>query len=319
MDKISVIVPCYNVEKYITECIESLLSQEICGFDLEIVCVNDASKDGTFGILREYEKQQEDLILLINLEENVGLGQARNIGLDYCTGDYIFFLDSDDLLEKNALQVLYSALIEGGYDFACGGFYLFGEEYSRKDLLNEEYTYHEASDNRIKFIADYICSNTACAKLFSKDFLFKNSIMFPEGLYMEDIYFWSMCVIYASSCIFLKDIVYGYRQNPTSIMNMKSKNIKAFDGYKVEEILCDELMKRGMWNQYKDILAPVYFMKAFIRPFEGMGEITEEKIDMLRTVKKSLLTRFPNFPDNPYVVSNKDAKFVSYIELFDSL
>ena len=101
MPKVSVIVPIYNVEKYLEKCINSLLSQTL--EDIQIILVNDGSKDNSGNIAKEYEKNNKDRVIYVE-KENGGLSDARNYGLKYATGDFIAFLDSDDYIEKKMLM-----------------------------------------------------------------------------------------------------------------------------------------------------------------------------------------------------------------------
>ena len=114
MPKVSVIVPIYNVEKYLEKCINSLLSQTL--EDIQIILVNDGSKDNSGNIAREYEKNNKNRIIYVE-KENGGLSDARNYGLKYATGDFIAFLDSDDYIEKNAYEEMYNKAIEENADY----------------------------------------------------------------------------------------------------------------------------------------------------------------------------------------------------------
>ena len=106
MDKISIIVPCYNVEKYVGKCIESLLAQTIGRDKLELIFINDASTDGTLRILKAYERMDPEHICVITYDENIKQGGARNIGLSYATGNYIGFVDADDWIEPDMYERL---------------------------------------------------------------------------------------------------------------------------------------------------------------------------------------------------------------------
>ena len=120
MPKVSVIVPIYNVEKYLEKCINSLLSQTL--EDIQIILVNDGSKDNSGNIAKECEKNNKNRIIYVE-KENGGLSDARNYGLKYATGDFIAFLDSDDYIEKNAYEeiyIVYYAINDAGS--------LFGQE-----------------------------------------------------------------------------------------------------------------------------------------------------------------------------------------------
>ena len=114
MPKVSVIVPIYNVEKYLEKCINSLLSQTL--EDIQIILVNDGSKDNSGNIAKECEKNNKNRIIYVE-KENGGLSDARNYGLKYATGDFIAFLDSDDYIEKNAYEEMYNKAIEENADY----------------------------------------------------------------------------------------------------------------------------------------------------------------------------------------------------------
>ena len=105
--KVSVIVPVYNVESYLEECLESLVNQTLK--DIEIICINDASTDNSLQILKEYKKKYSKLIQIIDLKKNVGLGYARNNGLDKAQGEYIAFVDSDDYVDVTMCEKTYIA------------------------------------------------------------------------------------------------------------------------------------------------------------------------------------------------------------------
>ena len=113
MSKLSVIVPVYNAEKYLSRCIDSLLNQEVVEY--EIVCVNDGSTDGSGAILREYKRKNPDVLMLIE-QENQGLPAARNIGMSVATGDIITFCDSDDYLIPGAYGYLLKNFWKEGID-----------------------------------------------------------------------------------------------------------------------------------------------------------------------------------------------------------
>lgn len=113
MNKVSIIVPVYNVEKYVSRCLESLISQTYK--NIEIIIVNDGATDKSRSICEEYEKK-DSRIKLIN-KENQGLGFARNTGLEYITGDYVLFVDSDDYVEKNLVEITYDLITKNNCDF----------------------------------------------------------------------------------------------------------------------------------------------------------------------------------------------------------
>ena len=114
-EKISVIIPCYNVEQYIDRCLASVAAQTIGLDKLEIICVNDASTDGTWQKLLAWERRYPQNILLVDCVQNGKLGQARNIGLAHASGDYVVFLDADDWMEPDSYEKLYQLI----RDYQC--------------------------------------------------------------------------------------------------------------------------------------------------------------------------------------------------------
>ena len=116
MLKISIIIPCYNVEKYIDKCMNSILNQTIGIENLEIILVDDKSTDNTVERLKQYEVAYPEQIMLILCEKNGRQGTARNIGMSYATGEYISFVDSDDWIRKDMYEILMTLIEETNAD-----------------------------------------------------------------------------------------------------------------------------------------------------------------------------------------------------------
>lgn len=133
--KVSIIVPVYNAEKYLTKCLESLVHQTYN--DIEILCVNDASIDSSKSIIELYSKY-DNRLMLIDLEKNCGPAKARNIALDKATGDYIMFVDSDDFIAENACEILVSVAIEKDADILVFGGHAFPDEYNAPDWIKQK-------------------------------------------------------------------------------------------------------------------------------------------------------------------------------------
>ena len=114
--KVSIIVPCYNVEKYVAVCLESIIAQSI-GFDqIELILVNDASTDHTLTILQEYEQRYDQSIILVDCLVNGKGGGARNTGMQYASADYVMFVDADDRLSLSAVEEMFQIAEEKGFD-----------------------------------------------------------------------------------------------------------------------------------------------------------------------------------------------------------
>ncbi len=178
---ISVIVPVYNVEKYLRECLDSVLFQSLC--NVEIICVEDGSTDQSLTILEAYSRENST-IRIIKHGQNFGLANSRNTGLDAANGEFVFFLDSDDLLySRDSLETLHSIAVADGSDEVIGGMVTLDEStneigygyhklYLKKELRRVQYSEH-------LFLFENVVS---CNKLINREFLLQNHIRFNSSL-----------------------------------------------------------------------------------------------------------------------------------------
>ena len=232
MPEISVIVPVYNVEKYLEPCLNSILMQDFQ--DFEVLLVEDGSTDGSLAICQRLEAEEEKIKLLRH-PQNRGLSAARNTGMEAASGKYICFVDSDDLLLSNALSLLHEAAEESGADVAYAGQYytpVFAEGSPAKvvelipcvaeDYPQERCFFPEELAKRLEIWLNRRVLDTAWNKLYRRDFIEVNSLRFDEGiLAMEDVWFSFRVLCLARSIVMLPDMFYLYRQNPDSIMHHK--------------------------------------------------------------------------------------------------
>lgn len=251
---ITVIVPVYNVEKYLKECIDSLLYQTEA-FD-EILLINDGSTDRSREIC-EYYNNNYVQIQLIN-QNNSGLSIARNVGIEHAKGDYIIFVDSDDFVERNMsyrLRIeLYLEEVEVLYYNANVQYDIETKE--KKDaflhasrLNNKEMT--GMSFFQESFPEHYTVS--ACVAVYQKKFLDKNHIRFPKGIYFED-HFWSLQVVTNAKKIkCISDRLYIRRCRENSIMSSKLNQKKCLDLVTKQDIIWTYLRENEVWSQYRDL------------------------------------------------------------------
>ena len=212
---ISVIIPVYNVEQYLHDCLDSVVAQSYS--DYEIICVNDGSTDGSHEILCEYQKKYSKIIV-IN-QQNKGLSGARNAGIVIAKGDYIFFLDSDDWIEPTTFEIL--ATKQNGEDLLCFNGRRFFENgkteepdagISDSQLSGWEY-YTKYALLKRKF--HFVCT---VLRLYRREYLLKNNLFFEEGIYHEDNLFTPLACYYAHSVKVIPDCLYIYRIREGSIM-----------------------------------------------------------------------------------------------------
>ncbi len=212
---LSIIVPVYNVEKYLRECLDSLVNQTLK--DIEIIVVNDASPDNSEAIVLEYATQ-DPRIVYIKHEENKRQGAARNTGMKAARGQYIAFVDGDDYVDKHLYQSVIDAFYKNPVNMVFIPLYIFNNE---KKLLS---IVHFGRKNLVHFDAQYHALDwaftIACDKVYLRQDLIDNKIYFPENTYWEDNPFW---VKYCSSLepfvavLPKKGPAYWYRRHPDSV------------------------------------------------------------------------------------------------------
>lgn len=214
MPKLSVIVPIYNSEKYLKECLDSLVNQTFK--DIEIICVNDGSTDNSLEIVKHFA-EKDSRIKVIN-QENKGQSAARNTGLKVANSNFITFIDSDDYIDLNTYEKVLNNNIDT--DIICFGIKVFG---------NSHYQQRNSDDNyyKIKYIGKQkitqeIILNTdvsVCNKIFRKEIVDKYGINFTEELYYEDAEFFFKYISCCQNAYFINKYFYHYRRLENSVMS----------------------------------------------------------------------------------------------------
>lgn len=210
MPSISIIIPVYNTERYLRECLDSIINQSFQ--DFEVICINDGSTDRSSDILNEYSKKDTRFII-IN-KKNEGQGVARNIGIEKANGKYLISVDSDDWLEKNALELLYNKIETDNVDILFFDYCRFYEASQKKTLIkytdiyktfeNEPFTSLQAG--KILFN-----TNSLLFKIYKTDFIKRNHIKYSNHKFMEDTPVYIKSMLYANKISCLSEAIYNYR------------------------------------------------------------------------------------------------------------
>ena len=229
MPKVSVIIPVYNVEKYLRECLDSVQSQTLR--DIEILCINDGSKDGSAEILAEYAKN-DDRFVVIN-QENSGVSASRNKAIKLAKGEFVTFMDSDDLYPKaDVLEKLYNKAKENDVLVSGGEFGQFvdGENPRVYDpKCGDEIGYIFAKEGICEY-KDYQFDFGFHRFIYNREFLLENELEFPIATYFEDPIFFVKTLAKAGRFYALKEITYGYRTKHTKSKWDKAKTKFVLDG-----------------------------------------------------------------------------------------
>lgn len=247
MPEISVIVPVYNMARYLPMCLQSVLEQTFS--DFELICIDDCSIDDSWSVLERYAAQDDRVQLFCN-EHNLGLSGTRNVGMSHAAGKYLFFLDADDFLEKEAFSILYERaerektdmiLFDYRHLFEKGARVWKKPEYINYDGL-EEKTYN--GQNLFgKLMEGHRFEVQACFKFYSIAFLRRYQLGFYENIWHEDFLFSFQCMMNAKRVACCNKILYNYRKRADGISNvLKEKRAQSYF------LVFLEVMR--YWNEY---------------------------------------------------------------------
>jgi len=238
MEKVSIIIPVYNIEQYIRKSVESAVNQTYS--DIEIIIVNDGSTDSSLKIVKEYARI-DSRIKIIN-KNNGGLSSARNAGLDQLSGSFILFLDGDDYLDRNAVSILLKPFIDNQIDISVGSadnIYLKGT----KDLFNDtSYRLQSETIKSIDAVKMYYEDKktillSSCFKLYRKE-LFDN-LRFNDGVIHEDAYIFPILFGRARNVALCSNILFHYVHRENSITSSKLTTKYIEEDLKYHRYLCD--------------------------------------------------------------------------------
>lgn len=217
--KISVIIPVYNSEKYLNQCIESLMQQTLN--EIEYIFINDASTDNSLSIIKKHAvNYPKRCIKIFDLQQNGGISNARNIGLKYATGEYITHCDSDDWIDKDAYKFLYDLAQKNNADIVT---YNYIHEYTNKQIVIEQ-PYSSNKDEIIIRMLNGSIFPALWSNIIKREIIYKHDLHFPNGLNMgEDLYF-NIRAYYYSKVIISTDIpFYHYRHTENSTCVRRSR------------------------------------------------------------------------------------------------
>lgn len=301
MTKVSIIVPVYNVYQYLDKCLSSLKDQTLN--DIEFIIVNDGTKDDSQTIIDKYVKSDNRFKSYI--KANGGLGDARNYGINYATGEYIGFLDADDYIDSTMYEKMYDLAIKKDSDLVECDFYWC---YSKKNIIDTANYYN--SDNIKANIRVLVCN-----KLFKRDIIIKNNISFPLRVRYEDISFTYKFLAYSSNFAYLNEALYFYVQRNDSLSN--DQNEKVRDIFLVLDELENYYKNNYLYEKYSDIFEYIsikYLLgSSFLRILGIKNKILRKSI--LKENWNYLNKKHPNWKKNMYLNSINTLKNKYYLNI----
>ena len=214
--KVSVIVPVYNVEQYLSDCLESICRQTLKG--IEIIVVNDGSTDNSLSIIESFQQKYSNM-KLIN-KKNGGLSSARNAGIDMAVGEYLFFVDSDDFIDLDTLEKMYVKAKETHCPLIICGILQYWsnnkKKLYKKCISDKESIYDADLLYKLQLSGRMGCQ--CCNKLYDRNIWIKNSLFFQEGKYYEDIDMAFRVIQVYRKAYIINEPLYKYRMRPGSIV-----------------------------------------------------------------------------------------------------
>lgn len=296
---VSVIVPCYNVEKYIEKGLSSLINQTLK--DIEIIVINDGSNDNTLKILNEFRKNDKRIKIID--KKNEGVSAARNIGLKEAKGKYICFMDSDDRLEKDFLEKMYNKISENDYDMvACDTYAIYPnkKKYIKSNINDNQ------DEKKLMIDAYTVIWNKIYKKEIIKDIYFDNSISFCEDvLFLYEVY------LKVKKIGSIHEPLYNYLQREKSLTYTYNEII--YDLIKSIDKVVDYYEINNYLDKYYQEIEYSYVRYLFATFIKRLSK-TKNKIEFKKGcnfVKNKVKEKFPNYKKNKYL-NNKKGLYLKY-------
>lgn len=311
MKDISVVIPCYNVEKYIDDCVESLVNQTFGINRMELIFVDDASTDGTLKKLALWESKYPDSILVVSLLENSRQGTARNVGMEYATGEYLGFVDSDDYVDITMYEKLYQVHQENDVNYVvCSRWN--ERPNGQKDRLGPredgilDVTTYKYPNARLNMEAP----SGIVQKLYNREWLMSLNVWFPDKLAYEDNYWGSIVNYYTEKVGLVKEPLYFYRFNESSTTQTQN-SMKHLERLKIELMKLEELKKRNLFSLYQENIEfdflKLYFSNSIIMFLTKFNEFPE---GLIKEMQQTTRMNFPNWRENPLLGLYKDVNAI---------
>lgn len=279
MDKISIVIPCYNIADDIERCISSIRNQTYGNF--EAIFVDDGSTDNTKDVIVK-NIQNDDRMKYI-FKENGGVSSARNLGIENATGEYICFVDSDDYVEKDFLKGLYDNLIENDSDISiCYFNRVYEDKISENEVKNGFY-------NLIRYPAPW---NKICKTSLYRD----NGIKFPNARLSEDLGSTSKLLMLSDKVSVVKKPLYNYIQNPTSSMHTYDDRI--YEIYSITEDIENFAKSNALFEKFHDEIEYLNVYHILIGTVYRASFRDDFSTESLKEMKNYVDGKYPNWPEN---------------------
>lgn len=282
-DLISVIIPAYNNEIYISRCIESVLGQTYR--NIEIIVINDCSTDNTGDIIQRY-LTKDNRIAYYHNENNIGVGYTRNKGIELAKGKYIYFLDSDDYIETTAISDLYNGIKEGD-SFCCttlGFKEINGKRKSHIRLIEE---------------LELLQSPSVCLRLFNKNIIDKSNIRFSNLKIGEDLEFVFKLLLFNDQVSYIDKAIYTYVIHSDSLIHKSFEH--RLDVLKAVASIEKYAKERNLYNKFYERLEFVNISHILLGTTKRIKSFDGDNQDDIKKCLEIVNEKYPNWKENKYI------------------
>lgn len=295
MPKVSVVIPMYNVEKYLDKCMESVTNQTMD--DFEVILVDDGSKDGSLGKAEQWRQRYPDKVRVYT-QKNAGQGDARNNGVLYARGEYILFVDSDDTVTRDFVEETYRAVTSCGADMAVFDAVAVDEDGNKiEDMVGCHTDESVVSlETFPRILLEYPCPWN---KIYRRSLFTDNNLKYPTHMWYEDLA--GACMFYtgAKKVAVLHKQLYYYMQRTTSVMHSKvsPKNIEIL---RAMDIILEFYREKGLYGRYYQELEYLGVYHVLIAA-AGRTVRGDRRSAFPDRFMEYMDTHFPRWEHNPYI------------------
>lgn len=324
MKKISIIIPVYNTSRYISRCVLSLVRQSLGADALEIILINDASTDNSLEYLYAWEKEYPDSICVINLEENVKQGRARNIALQYATGEYIAYLDSDDWLVPDALKLLYDKAVETGAEITA---YLskdvsVEEQEQKGDAIilenaidsgmEDEYLIIKDVGDRIRLFFGGMSQRGCWDKLYRRDFVAAHDFRYTEGIFDEESLFTIPALMHVKKYYLMNKYLHRYSDNPMGTVSNLSQKYEHLHDNEITWMQVYEVLKRDGFLKREPELTEALFVHNYFNRSLMNADAAGLRYDPdgIRSLQDKIHSLYPHYAKNPILINMRSFPYM---------
>jgi len=316
MVDISVIVPAYNAEKYLKNCLDSLVNQT--KKNIEIIAINDGSKDNTLSILNEYKNKYPEMFNVIS-QQNQGLSITRNVGIKNAKGKYIAFVDSDDEVELDLFEKVWKKVNEFSYDVVA---FDVNWIYPNKNLISTSLVKKDNTELSIYGKKELLVNINvmACNKIYKRELFEDSNFLFVPNTWFEDVLFTYKIISSIKSIAKIDYPGYKYFQRENSITYTYSERLNEIHG--VMDKILSYYRQTNIYETYKDELEYIFVRYSFATYIKRLAKTNDrEKFkNGIKLVKERVMKKFPNYKKNIYLSSGGKNFYIKHFnKLFANL